>query len=640
MCGIAGVLSRVGEPASEQLVAAMTRVIAHRGPDDEGVWVDGPVGLGNRRLAVIDLSAAGHQPMADETGLVITYNGELYNFRELRADLERLGHRFRSHTDTEVVLHAYREWGPACLDRFNGMFGFAIWDSQKRELFLARDRYGIKPLYYATAGHDFVFGSEIKSLLQHSSLAAAVSPPHLLEYFTFQNVFSDGTLFDGVRILRPGHFMVVSEREARIEAYWDFHFVEEDAGVSDDEYLEELDRLFRQAVERQLVSDVPVGAYLSGGMDSGSITAIAAQTLPYLATFTGGFDLTSASGLETAFDERRKAEAMSYLFKTEHYETVLKAGDMERCLGALVWHLEDLRVGQSYPNFYVSRLASKFVKVALSGGGGDELFAGYPWRYYRAVVNDDVEHYVEKYYRFWHRLIPNRYMPQLFRPELWSQVEGYRTIDVFRTQLPDLVHSPETPEEYVNYSLYLEAKTFLHGLLLVEDKLSMAHSLETRVPFLDNDLVEFAQRLPVRLKLRDLDHVVKLNENETAPKTDKYFAKTHDGKLLLRRAMERYVPETITAQAKQGFSGPDASWFRGESIEYVRAITDDPDSAIYDFFKPETVRKLVDEHLTGAENRRLFLWSLINFERWCETFLQGTASEPAEPRPLRSAVRA
>jgi asparagine synthase (glutamine-hydrolysing) len=640
MCGIAGVLSRNGAPVSEQLVAAMTRVIAHRGPDDEGVWVEGPAGLGNRRLAIIDLSRAGHQPMSDETGLVITYNGELYNFRELRGELERLGHRFRSQTDTEVVLRAYREWGSSCLDRFNGMFGFAIWDARKRELFLARDRYGIKPLYYASAGDDFVFGSEIKSLLKHPGLRVSVSLPHLLEYFTFQNVFSDGTLFEGVRLLRPGHFMVVSTEGMRVEPYWDFHFVEEDAGVSDDEYLEELDRLFRQAVERQLVSDVPVGAFLSGGMDSGSITAIAAQTLPYLATFTGGFDLTSASGLETAFDERRKAEAMSYIFKTEHYETVLKAGDMERCLGALVWHLEDPRVGQSYPNFYVSRLASKFVKVALSGGGGDELFAGYPWRYYRAVVNDDVEHYVEKYYRFWHRLIPNRYMPELFQPELWKQIEGYRTIDVFRTQLPDLVHSPETPEEYVNYSLYLEAKTFLHGLLLVEDKLSMAHSLETRVPFLDNDLVEFAQRLPVRLKLRDLDHVVKLNENEPAPKTDKYFAKTHDGKLLLRRAMERYVPETVTGQVKQGFSGPDASWFRGESIDYVRGIIDDPNSAIYQFFQRQTVQGLVEEHLSGAENRRLLLWSLINFECWCETFLEGAAMEQAVAGALQPAVRA
>jgi asparagine synthase (glutamine-hydrolysing) len=366
-----------------------------------------------------------------------------------------------------------------------------------------------------------------------------------------------------------------------------------------------------------------VGAYLSGGMDSGSITAVAARSVPYLSTFTGGFDLTSISGLELAFDERRKAEAMSYLFRTEHYETVLKAGDMERCLPALVWHVEDPRVGQSYPNYYVSRLASKFVKVVLSGAGGDELFAGYPWRYYRAVVNDDFEHYVEKYYAFWHRLLPNRYMPDLFRPHVWEQIREYRTIDVFRDQLPDHVHPPETPEQYVNYSLYLEAKTFLHGLLLIEDKLSMAHSLETRVPFLDNDLVDFAQRLPVRLKLRDLDHVVRLNENEPGRKAEKYFEQTHDGKLLLRRVMERYVPRSVTEQLKQGFSGPDATWFRGESIDYVRSVLLRPDARIYEFLDPDTVRSLVDEHLDGRENRRLLLWSLLNAEQWCRIFLDG-----------------
>jgi len=370
-------------------------------------------------------------------------------------------------------------------------------------------------------------------------------------------------------------------------------------------------------------------------MDSGAITAISAESLPYLSTFTGGFDLTSASGLELGFDERRKAETMSYRFKTEHYETVLKAGDMERCLGQLVWHLEDLRVGQSYPNYYVARLASKFVKVALSGSGGDELFAGYPWRYYRAVVNDDFEHYVEKYYRFWHRLLPNRYMPDFFRSSVWNQVKDVRTIDVFRSALPDKKHPPESPEEYVNYSLYLETKTFLHGLLIVEDKLSMAHGLETRVPFLDNDLVEFAQKLPVRLKLRDLAHVVKLNENEPGAKTQKYFEKTRDGKLLLRRVMERYVPSEISEQLKQGFSGPDASWFRGESIDYVRRVLLSEDAFIYELLEPKMVRQLVDEHLDGKENRRLLLWSLLNLEHWCQTFLApGTRGDSHEAVPV------
>ena len=625
MCGIAGVLARQGGAVPNELLLRMGEIMAHRGPDGAGQYADGPVGLANRRLAIIDPKPEGDMPMLSGSGdLVITYNGEVYNFLELRKELERAGHRFRTNTDTEVVLAAYAEWGPSCVERFNGMFAFAIWDKRENALFLARDRYGIKPLYYADLGEAFVFGSEIKALLEHPSVSARVSPPHLLEYFTFQNVFTDGTLFDGIKMLRPAHriFLRPDSGPAQPERYWDFKFSPAEDGRSEGEYEEELDRLFRAAVERQLVSDVPVGAHLSGGMDSGSITALAAQSLPYLNTFTVGFDMTSSMGLEASDDERVKAEAMSYQFRTEHYEAVLKAGDMERCLPSLVWHLEDLRVGQSYPNYYVARLASKFVKVVLTGSGGDELFAGYPWRYYRAVVNESFDDYVEKYYGFWHRLIPNRELPGFFRPEVWEQVKDLRTIDIFRSEFPD-TRAPASPEEYVDHSLYLEARTFLHGLLVVEDKLSMAHSLENRVPFLDNDLVDFAQALPVRHKLRDLENVVALNENEPGQKTQRYFEKTRDGKLLLRKVMSRYVPDEIANQVKQGFSGPDSSWFRGDSIDYVRETLYSPDAAIYDFLDPDGVQRLVNEHLDGRENRRLLLWSLLCFEHWCRTFLHG-----------------
>lgn len=603
----------------------MSDVIAHRGPDGEGQYADGPVGLANRRLAIIDPRPQGDQPMFDATGnYVITYNGELYNFAELRTELEREGRQFVTETDTEVVLGAYAAWGPACVERFNGMFAFAIWDRRRRELFLARDRYGVKPLYYAEIGPVFVFGSEIKSLLQHDGLSAAVSPPHLLEYFTFQNIFSEGTLFAGVNLLRPGHRVTLRAEPAplQLERYWDFHFSEGDSGASDEEYLEELDRLFRQAVSRQLVADVPVGAHLSGGMDSGSITALAAQALPHLNTFTVGFDMTSRLGLEVAVDERVKAEAMSYQFSTEHYESVLKAGDMMRCLPALTWHLEDPRVGQSYPNYYVARLASRFVKVVLTGSGGDELFAGYPWRYYRAVVNQDLNEYVRKYYAFWSRLVPDEQRSDFFAPSVWREIKDIDTAEIFRSELP-AGEAPHSAEEYVNHSLYLEARTFLHGLFVVEDKLSMAHSLENRVPFLDNDLVEFAQRLPVRLKLRDLGDVVRLNENEPGPKTERYFEKTRDGKLLLRRVMQRYVPDEITNQIKQGFSGPDSSWFRGDSIDYIRDHLLSSDAAIYQYLNPTGVGRLVEDHLEGRQNRRLLLWSLLSFEHWCRTFLKG-----------------
>jgi asparagine synthase (glutamine-hydrolysing) len=633
MCGIAAILTRPGELAHEGVLRLMGEAIAHRGPDDHGSHVDGPVGLASRRLSVIDVTPAGHQPM--QTGdrrLTIVYNGELYNFRELREELVACGHDFRSHTDTEVVLLAYREWGRACVGRFNGMFACAIWDRDERSLFVARDRYGVKPLYWARAGDDLLLGSEIKCFLQHPAFRARLSPEHLLEYFTFQNLFTDGTLFDGVRMFPPGSHATLrpGDTEPRPTSYWDWDFAQPDSAdeLSDAEYREELDRLFRQAVNRQLVSDVPLGSHLSGGLDSGSLTAVAARSLPYLATFTVGFDMTSAGGLEMGADERAKSEAMSYVLKTEHFETVLKAGDMERCLPSLVWHLEDLRVGQSYPNWYVSRLASKFAKVVLSGSGGDELFAGYPWRYYRAVVNDDFDHYISKYYGFWNRLVPNRYMPGLFRPELWDRVKALRTIDIFREQFPG-GEAPRSPEDYVNYSLCLEAKTFLHGLLLVEDKLSMAHSLESRVPFLDNDLVDFAMRMPVRLKLRDLGHVIQLDENEPGAKTERFFQRTRDGKLILRQVMARHVPETVTHRVKQGFSGPDASWFRGDSIGYVREMLLDPDAKLYEFLDPSGVRALVEQHLDGRENRRLLLWSLLSFEHWCRIFLHGSRPAPS-----------
>jgi asparagine synthase (glutamine-hydrolysing) len=624
VCGIAGILRLDGEPASPDVLLRMTEVIAHRGPDGSGTHLDGPLGLGNRRLAILDLSEAGAQPMLNAAGdVALTYNGEVYNFRELRAELERAGRSFRSRSDTEVVLQAYEEWGPQFVERLNGMFALAVWDLRARALLLARDRYGIKPLYTARVGSTFLFASEIKSFLEHPDFRPELSAEHLLEYFTFQNVFTDGTLFRGVQLLPPGQTLRIGTDGGRPErrTYWDFDFTEEDGGASDEEYAEELDRLFARAVERQLVSDVPVGAFLSGGMDSGSITAIAAQALPHLSTFTGGFDLTSASGMELAWDEREKAEAMSYAFGTEQYETVLKAGDMERCLPALTWHLEDPRVGQSYPNFYIARLASKFVKVALSGAGGDELFAGYPWRYYRALGADGFDEYVAEYYGFWHRLIPNSVVREFFVPELWSQISDVRTIDIFRGVLPP--SEPRTPQEYVNHSLYLEAKTFLHGLLLVDDKLSMAHGLETRVPFLDNDLVDFAQRLPVRLKLRELEQVVSLDENEPGDKAIRYFERTRDGKLLLRQVMERHVPRTVTGQVKQGFSGPDASWFRGESMEYVRRRLLDGDGPMYEYLAADTVRGLVREHLEGTVNRRLLIWSLLSFDQWCRIFLAG-----------------
>ncbi|MET3433859.1 asparagine synthase (glutamine-hydrolyzing) [Herbaspirillum seropedicae] len=623
MCGITGLINFDGSPVAPEVLKRMTNAIMHRGPDGEGHWIEGNVGLGHRRLSIIDLSSAGHQPMiSTDHRFLLTYNGEIYNYRELRTELEALGYWFRSQTDTEVVLHALACWGRDALLRFNGMFALALWDRKERELLLARDRYGIKPLYYARQAGCLAFGSEQKAITAVPAFQRKLDLPALLEYFTFQNIFTDRTLLEDVRILPAGHYAVLKQgqNDLKLFRYWDYRFREPEVAADKQAYLEELDRLFKQAVNRQLVSDVELGAYLSGGMDSGSITAIAAKSFPNLKTFTCGFDLSSASGIELAFDERTKAEAMSARFKTEHYEMVLKAGDMERCLPRLAWHLEEPRVGQSYPNYYAAKLAGKFVKVVLSGSGGDELFGGYPWRYYRAAMSQDFEHYIDQYYLYWQRLVDNRHLKQMFAP-VKQQVDGVWTRDIFRDVFATHDNALDRPEDYINHSLYFEAKTFLHGLFVVEDKLSMAHGLESRVPFMDNDLVDFAMQCPVNLKLNNLAEVLRINENDVGDKQTAFFQKTNDGKQLLRDMMARYIPDDVTKAEKQGFSSPDASWFKGDSIEFVKRTLLNENSDIYGVLDYGAVRPLVEQHLKGEQNRRLLIWSLLNVDEWMKASL-------------------
>lgn len=618
MCGIAGILNLDKSPVSPVHLQNMTDSIAHRGPDGEGQWIDGAIGLGHRRLAIIDLSPAGRQPMLSADGRYsLTFNGEIYNFKELQAELRAKGYQFQSKTDSEVVLYAFAEWGTEAFIRFNGMFALGIWDNKLKRLCLARDRYGIKPLYYSRHGKVFSFASEQKAIQAQPYFKTSLDKPALLEYFTFQNILTDKTLVEDITLLPPGHFMMVDPSKVtpiQRTQYWDFNFREPSEKASDEEYREELDRLFKQAVQRQLMTDVELGSYLSGGIDSGSITAVASQSYPGMKTFTCGFDMHSASGIELAFDERERAEMMSYHCGTEQYEMVLKAGDMERALPKLAWHLEEPRVGQSYPNYYAAQLASKFVKVVLSGAGGDELFAGYPWRYYRNVVNDNFEDYIDKYYKFWHRLIPNAQIKEVFSP-IWGEVDHVWTRDIFRDVFQSHAETLTTPEDYINHSLYFEAKTFMHGLLVVEDKLSMAHGLESRVPFLDNDLVDFAMRCPVHLKLNNLSEVARMDENELG---EKHFRKSKDGKQILRDVIGKYIPENISQATKQGFSGPDGSWFQGDSIEFVKEALLDDNAPIYDYMDRKSVQGLVNDHLRGEHNRRLLIWSLLNFNEILE----------------------
>ncbi|VTX99053.1 asparagine synthase (glutamine-hydrolyzing) [Campylobacter concisus] len=661
MCGIVGAISLEAKSICVDYAKPMTDKISHRGPDDAGYLFfhtgsrhnndrlsffqnltddkfkniddmlptiesnsikrelylhDYDLFLGHRRLAILDISYAGHQPMSDlSKNIWIVYNGEIYNFQEIRNELIKIGHKFKSHTDTEVIIYAYIEWGEKCIEKFNGMFSFCIYDNFKKRIILARDRYGIKPLYYhLTKNNTLIFASEIKSILEYKDYESKIDKEALLEYFTFQNIFTNKTFHKNIQILEPGHFLDINLKTKDIKniKFWDFNFKEENF-KDEKECIEELDRLLTQAVKRQLVADVPIGSYLSGGLDSGSIVAIASKNIPWLNTFTVGFDLNSTNGIELGFDERAKSEYMSYKFKTEHYEMVLKSGDMERCLSDFAYHLEEPRVGQSYPNYYAAKLASKFSKVVLGGTGGDELFAGYPWRYYKAVNNINFDDYIDKYYGFWKRLLPNKDLKDLFRP-IAKDVENVWTRDIFSNIFINK-ETKQTPEEYINDSLYFEAKTFLHGLLVVEDKLSMAHSLETRVPFLDNDLVDFVQKIPVKFKLKNLKSVINVDENTIGK-----LQKTNDGKIILRKAMKKYIPSEINDAIKQGFSSPDESWFRGDSIDFVKIKLLNKDAKIYSYFDKKTVERLLEEHLNGKQNRRLFIWSLLNFEEFVQIY--------------------
>jgi asparagine synthase (glutamine-hydrolysing) len=613
MCGIVGLFKRSFEIPNRELVVKLSDRLAHRGPDGAGVWCNPGIALAHRRLAIIDLSELASQPMlSEDQDFCLVFNGMIYNYKELRKELAA-NYSFRSDGDTEVLLRSYQQWGGDCVSKLNGMFAFAIWDQSKRKLFIARDRYGIKPLYYWDDGKTFIFASEIKAILEHPDVVRRVSIPALNEYFSFQNIFSDLTLFDGIKVLPPGHVLEVTGSGSKISQYWDFNF-EEDFSLSEEETAERTKGLFEQAVSRQLVSDVELG------MDSGSITAVAARKFPNLKTFTCGFDMSSVSGLEVGADERVKAEFLSNLYKTEHYEVVLKAGDMERVMPKLIWHLEDLRVGQCYPNYYVSKLASRFVKVVLAGTGGDELFAGYPWRYYRVADNLDFNDYADKYYKYWHRLIPDSLKSSFYRESIYPEILNYPTRDVFRSVLNQAHISPKTPAEYVKNALYFESKTFLHGLLSVEDKISMAHSLETRVPFLDNDLVDFAVNIPVSYSLKKMEEVMRVNENAVGLKAEQYYSKTNDGKAILRKVLSNYVPDQYVSGAKQGFSAPDGSWFKGESIEYIKQFLFSNNAQMYEYIQPETARMLMQEHFDGKVNRRLLIWSFLCFEWWLKTF--------------------
>lgn len=629
MCGIAGVLNFNKEPISHATIKSMIDMISHRGPDGEGIYIDDYLALGHKRLSILDISPTGSQPMASKNGeWVIVFNGCIYNYLELKIDLKNKGHQFVSTGDTEVICEGIAEYGIDFFKKLDGMFAIAAWNSVSKTLWLSRDRYGIKPLYYYQKNGVLLFSSEIKAFLKHPSFKVEVNLSALNEYFTFQNTFSFNTLFKDVTMLPPANTVNINFGTKLLHnSWWDYNFTEPDNNISLQDATNETERLLAKAVAKQMVADVPVGSYLSGGMDSGSLSVLASKHVNRLYTFTAGFEMSEVNGVEAGYDERIDAELTANFIKSEHYEQVLNAGDIKWALPKVVWHLEDLKVGMSYPNYYISRLASKFVKVCLQGTGGDELYGGYPWRYYRVFQSLDQKTYFNNYYGFWQRLTNDNEKIKLFQPDVYNKINVSEPREIFErvfTFNKDLKYN--TPEEHIQNSLYFEIKTFLPGLLLVGDKLAMANGLEERFPFLDNELVNFAQKIPVKHKLGNLALMKKIDENQFGNKKATY-SEFDDGKSVLRKAMKDILPERIVNRKKQGFSAPDESWYRGENAKYVKELLLGKNIACHEFIQPNYIEKIIYEHCEKRINHRLLLWSLMNFEWWCKIFLDGQSHE-------------
>lgn len=654
MCGIAGLVSIGGNPVDPNAIKRMCDAIAHRGPDDAGYvffrlgkdktgegggwsgFVDPAfrhlneqlpvyggqyyqdeigrggvsVALGHRRLSIIDLSHYGHQPMSSsDRRYWVVYNGEIYNFPELREELCRKNHVFRTKSDTEVLLHLWEEYRADCLPMLNGMFALAIYDRVKNVITLARDRFGVKPLYYAHVNGWLIFSSEIKAILASGLVTPSINPKSMVEYFTFQNTYGRETLFEGINILQPGEFLKLYPDKADSLQPRRYHdaFPIVDTSLTGMENIQEMvAETFAGAVKRQLISDVPVGSYLSGGMDSGSIVSVAGRHIQRLLTFTGGFDMTNINGIEQGFDERKLAEQLSYILQTEHYDVVLHAGDMPAVMEKLSWHMDDPRVGMCHQNWYVAKLASRFVKVCLAGAGGDELFAGYPWRYRHGMNARTIEEFDNLYFKSWQRLISPAEINQMFHPSLRKHIpEARESFQNVMEGAPAPQKGLSLSENMIQRALYFEFKTFLHGFLVTEDRISMAHGMETRVPFLDNELVDLAWRIPPSLKV-DTDGL-------NGKKVNTHIA-TAEGKLVLRRAMESYLPKDFTQQRKQGFSPPDENWYRGPSMDYIKSILMDERTLSRPWFDQKFILNKLDEHFTGRQNNRLLIWSLLSFE--------------------------
>jgi len=627
MCGINGIAfsTRDGRQVNADVLVRMRDVQHHRGPDDGGIFLDGNVGLGHRRLSIVDVTH-GAQPMMFGD-LVIVYNGEVYNHNEAREDLTAQGHTFENRSDTETILHLYQQYGRDCVEHLRGMFAFAIWDKRKRELFIARDRFGVKPLYYVhDSNGNLYFGSEIKTILEAGGIKPEVNFNALPDQFANHGTSGDETLFAGVKRLLPGHTMMWNDGKLDVREYWDLKYEPKHEPMSDRDYVETWREMFREAVRLRLMADVPLGMFLSGGIDSSAIAGMMSTMVSEpIKTFSVAFNEREANELEYA-------RLVSRTFGTDHHEVTVTPQQFFDELPNLVWH-EDEPIGflASVPLYFVSKLAAEHVKVVLTGEGADEMLAGYG-RYAKSLK---LLEYGEKYeamtplfvrnaVRGGVATLPGNIGGKLSRTFLTreSDIENlfFDNFGVFPRAMQSELFARETREWFENknpYSLqnawlektdavdtldrllYADTKTYLHELLMKQDQMSMAASIESRVPFLDHKLAEFSARMPREMKLRG-----------------------GTTKWILREAMKGILPAEILDRPKMGFPVPVGQWFRGEFKHVVDEYVLGDRATSRGIFDANFVRSLVARHNAG-ENHNERIWALVNFEIWMRRFIDG-----------------
>ncbi|MEM4724710.1 MAG: asparagine synthase (glutamine-hydrolyzing) [Candidatus Hadarchaeum sp.] len=635
MCGIAGILHFDGNPAQAHLVRLMRDVLAHRGPDDSGDYTCGPVGLGHRRLSIIDLSSAGHQPMSNEDETIwITYNGEIYNFLELRRELVLKGHEFRSATDTEVIVHAYEEWGPSCVERFNGMFAFAIWDERWQRMWLVRDRLGVKPLFYSYSPTRFLFGSEIKAILQHPSTDRTIDYEALAYYLALNYIPAPYTLFAQIRQILPGHYLLVDTfGNVQDVAYWDVVYQESEYR-DEKEYREQFIALLEDAIRLRLVSDVPFGAFLSGGLDSSTVAYWMSRHMSSaVKTFSIGFP-------EASYNELDYARQVAQSIQSAHHERIVEADDVAAVFAKIVWHAEEPTADSSLiPVYYLSQMTREHVTMVLSGDGADEILAGYETyqayylhRLYRAMptwlrnhviiplvkrlpVSDSKVSWDFKLRRFvksgdltsedahaiWRMIFDAEQRKCLLAP-----LHGQVGIDADVTDLYRQVFAQTNARHPLNRMLYVDTRFYLPSDMLVKiDRMSMAHSLEARVPFLDYRLVEFMATVPPNLKLRDFLHK----------------------KYLLKAVMQGKLPDAVLTRKKEGFNVPNARWIKGELKPFVTDYLSPPYLRNMGILDVQTTQELLRDHFNGRADNSHQIWCLLTLALWWHQFIEGRSSQ-------------